>query len=121
MAVVALDFDGVLHMAPGGPFTPDVDRMGPPVPGALQAVSRMVNEGHELVVHTCRARSVEGVRSTYRWLALHRFPPMRVTYSKPVADIYVDDRGFHFEGPGSWKELLGILEAGTPGRWGSRQ
>lgn len=65
-----------------------------PVPGALDGVRQLADDGHELVIITSKAVGWEWV--AYHWLALHNVPAreVHVTSDKasvPVCDIYLDD------------------------------
>lgn len=112
---IALDFDGVLHEykereedfpTPGGK----------PVPGAKGAVAWMV-EKYNLVIFSSRANESGGVEAIENWLQHWGFPPIPVSLEKPEAAIYVDDRGYRFDG--SFNGLLKFLiENPKPGRWG---
>ncbi len=95
---VAVDFDGVLNSY--------VTRVGldkqhllpdPPVPGAREWVEEMVQH-FNVIVFTCRAAFPEGLEAVIAWLKRHGFPPLPVTGNKPIAHLYVDDRGFLFTG-----------------------
>lgn len=108
---VALDFDGVLHSYGQG-FTGATDLPGEPVPGALDFVRAVVAAGHSAVVFSCRARTIEqasesepwmvwdhgGRDAVLDWLEKWGFPAMPVTGVKPIADVYLDDYGYRFEG-----------------------
>lgn len=100
MAVVALDFDGVLndfhHPLPG-------KRFGAPLPGAREACELLVEAGHELVIYSCKSGSARGIEAIADWLDWWQFDPIRISQSKPNADVYVDDRGYHFT---SWDATL---------------
>src|ERR1700704_1735511 len=95
---IAVDFDGVLNS-----YT---TKMGldkqhllpdPPVPGALDWVNEMVQH-YNVVVFTCRAQFSYGVIAVKKWLDRHGFPPLEVTGEKPIAMLYLDDRGYLFTG-----------------------
>lgn len=112
---IALDFDGVLHEykqreenfpTPGGR----------PVPGAKDAVAWM-GQRYSLVIFSARANEPGGVEAIEKWLAHWEFPAIPVSLEKPEAEIYVDDRGYRFEG--NFSSLLAyLMENPKPGRWG---
>lgn len=115
-AIIALDFDGVLHSAPGG-YTGPIPE-GAPVPGALEFVKAEYAKGTELVVFSVRAGrgGLEAVTAIELWLGDNGFPPIPVTGTKPHADLYVDDRGWRFTG--DFGELSAFVAANPiPGRW----
>jgi hypothetical protein len=82
--------------------------MGPPLAGARDACWTLHRQGHDLVIHTARVRSIDQTRHVYDWLKFFDFPPLLVLPTKPVADVYVDDRGLHHE---SWADTLLALRA----------
>lgn len=98
--LIALDFDGVLHDATN---IPTGKRMGPPMPGALDAVRALVARGHALVVHTTRGDIGAHVTN---WLRYFEFPAMPVTNIKPNADVFIDDRAIRFT---DWPSALAAL------------
>lgn len=114
---IALDFDGVLHSYVQG-FTGATDLPGLPVAGALAFVRKAIAGGHDVVVFSCRARTVSqavesdprenmwepgGYEAIVEWLRKHDFPPLKVLAVKPIADVYIDDYGLRFEG--RWPSL----------------
>jgi len=88
---IALDFDGVLHSYWRGwaGETPE----DPPNKGAQQFVKDIVDLGYEVIIYSTRAS--EPIK---QWLKDHNFPTIEVCKDKPKAKLYVDDRGFRFEG-----------------------
>lgn len=90
------------------------DMIGNPLEGAVEAVHTMHGWGWKLVVFSVR-ESPHG--QVQEWLAKH-FPEIPIDYShrKPIAHVYVDDRGLRFYG--DWKQTLfelGIMRKGlTP-------
>lgn len=86
---IALDFDGVLHQYSGWKGT----ELDGPIPGALEAVNKLLAEGFNVVVYTTREPYLVST-----WLASHGFPELYVTDGKPLAMCYVDDRAFRFDG-----------------------
>jgi len=90
-----LDFDGVLsdyHAGWQGP-----NKLGAPVPGAVDFVRRAV-QVFDVVVFSSRARYEEMLLAMRAWLARHGFPPMPVTATKPPAFLTLDDRALLFTG-----------------------
>lgn len=114
--VISLDFDGVLHMYRGWDGNVPTNE---PVEGALEAVQWMLVKGFKLFIMSTRAyNNPMGKAGIESWLVEHGFPPIRVTSDKENADLYVDDRGFRFEGPRSWAILLSFLESNPiPSTW----
>lgn len=94
--IIALDFDGVLHSYTSG-WTGPVP-IDPPLLNAQAFCKELIRRGFEVVVFTTRAETLVGLNGTVTWLGKHKFPSMRVMNKKPAAKLYVDDRGFRFEG-----------------------
>lgn len=77
--------------------------------GAQDALRRFKEEGHTIVIHSCNERD---------WIERNlREEGLIVDYvnghsdGKPVADLYIDDRGWRFPRNGSWiEELPKVLE-----------
>lgn len=95
---VAVDFDGVLNSYK---TRAGLDKQyllpDPPVEGALEWINEIVQH-FNVVVFTCRASFPRGKEAVELWLERHRFPALPVTHLKPIAHIYVDDRGWRFDG-----------------------
>jgi 5'(3')-deoxyribonucleotidase len=91
---ICLDFDGVIH----NPYdrTPGY-RMGQPVPGALDAL-RELSKTHSIVIHTSRCQSDADFDHVYDWLRYFGFYQYvdAISLTKPLADVYVDDKGYRF-------------------------
>lgn len=99
---ICLDFDGVLH----NPYDrTEGYRMGQPVAGALDAVRALVAHGHTLVIHSARIQTVGDAKHVYDWLDYFGFGRYIdcVSLPKPLADLYVDDKGYRFS---NWIEDL---------------
>ena len=96
MKRIALDFDGVLHLYTS-PWTTASEINDPPVPGALEAVKSWIEAGLEVVITSARANDPEGKTAIEEWLKIYGFPAIPV-HPKLKASIYIDDRGFKFEG-----------------------
>lgn len=93
---IGLDFDGVLHSYTS-PWTTATEIPDPPVPGALEAVKSWIKAGYEVVITSARADDPGGKEAIEAWLKKHGFPALPV-HPKLKATIYIDDRGFRFEG-----------------------
>jgi len=96
MAILAIDFDNVLHdptrVAEG-------KVLGPPMEGARDAICLLRNEmGHTIVVFSVKPPEVIAP-----WMGYFDIPYDRITNQKPIADLYLDDKGCRFY---NWEEFL---------------
>lgn len=98
---LSIDFDGVIHSYvsgwQGATAIPDA-----PVPGAFEFLAAAV-ERFEVVVFSTRAEDNEAVIAMNDWFTAHGLPDrvleqIFITNEKPKAVLYIDDRGFRFEG-----------------------
>lgn len=101
MAIIAIDFDDTLVKG---------DKL---ISGAREAVNLLREKGHKILIYSCNNASwIEKVLRNNdirydRLFAEQEF--MKI--GKPVADIYIDDRGYRFTGDWgkSVKEVLELL------------
>lgn len=97
---ICLDFDGVLH----DPTNREQGyKMGVPVEHALDAVKVLISAGHDLVIHSSRVQKPDDLDHIYAWLRFFGFPSIFVSTPKPLADLYIDDRGLRFT---TWHEAM---------------
>ena len=111
-ADICLDFDGVIHSYASGWQGADVVS-DPPVNGAINAIYQYLADGFTIAIYSARSNQDGGINAMRRWLREHDTRPdetpanqesypldYRVQFpkSKPSAKIYIDDRGFRFEG-----------------------
>lgn len=105
---ISVDFDGVIHQYNkkwmGYSVIPD-----PPVAGAIEWLHEMIQEFH-VFIHSCRCRTRQGRRAIRSYIQDHAegmwesttdtygLETIMCVYHKPAALVYVDDRGFRFEG-----------------------
>lgn len=100
---IAVDFDGVIHSY----TTPWIDAEtipDPPVEGAIAWLNE-ISESFDVVIFTTRAQSEESCWAVRHYLQDHGFTgwaTVAVTKEKPPCLIYLDDRAYRFEGPGSF-------------------
>lgn len=94
---IAIDFDGTIHdwnnPKPGM-------RMGPPMPGAKDALQSFKASGHTIYIFTVRG-GADGRQHVEEWLRYYDIPFDWVTNVKIPADWYIDDRAIHFT---NWRE-----------------
>jgi hypothetical protein len=104
---VCLDFDGVLAR-----FSDDIEDFGEPIEGAAEAIRELKKLGYRVVVQSARPNRADHIRRLGEYLASHGMEVDEVFVSankpwpsnKPLADLYVDDRGLRFDG--DWKSTL---------------
>jgi len=88
---IAVDFDGVLCQP---------DAQSTPYPGAREAISLLRENGWVVIIHSCNnSKWIE------RWMNNQdiRFDYIWDGAGKPVANVYLDDRGLRFE---NWEQAL---------------
>ena len=110
---ICSDFDGVLHSYESGWKGADVIP-DPPVEGAIQTLYAYLDAGLSIAVFSARSAQLGGIQAMREWLGKHdreyRYKN-RIKHSmphlndmifmpdhKPAAKVYIDDRGFRFEG-----------------------
>lgn len=109
--IIAIDFDGTLH-------TGEWPEIGAPAPGAIKAMQRLKEDGHFLIIWTCREGNYEA--RMVNWLSEHGIPFDAINEHDPVslpafgyesrkvfADIYIDDH--NVGGLPSWREIYDII------------
>lgn len=107
MAVIAIDFDNTIAW-----LTPVVENgrnVKKLLPGAKEAITAFREAGHKVIIHSCNSPSHikqvlddNDVRYDSIW------GESKLERAKPLCDLYVDDRGFHFT---DWaKDTDAILE-----------
>jgi|TARA_R110000824_G_scaffold62352_2_gene165130 histidinol phosphatase-like enzyme len=111
--VVAIDFDGVIHRNSKGFFDGTV--YDPPIEGSINAIKEM-SKKYDLVIFTCKAledrpliNEKTGIQLINKWLQDYEIKKYikEVTFIKPRAFLYIDDKGYRFTG---WKEALSFIE-----------
>lgn len=105
--IIAVDFDGTLHTGKW----PDI---GAPIPYAKQVMQQLKNDGHYLIIWTCRER--ERQTEMVNWLLAAGIPFDRINEHKPgsvelygyasrkvYAHLYIDDK--QVGGLPTWNEI----------------
>lgn len=124
---VCVDFDGVLHSYTSPWKGADII-LDPPVPGAAEWLRSMLEAGFDVAILSTRTASPSGRLAITQWLdrrckidivAINREEGAKIflTETKPPALIYIDDRGYRFEGD-NWPTARYIEMASTP--WNKR-
>ncbi|GIU69037.1 MAG: hypothetical protein KatS3mg002_0273 [Candidatus Woesearchaeota archaeon] len=110
---VMVDFDGTIHKYSKGFHNGKV--YDEPFEGAKEALETLKNKGYKIIIYTARIcpgvnddrkQQIEDIK---QWLDKYDIPYDDLTYKKYPADLYIDDRGYRFEG--DWKnEIQTILD-----------
>lgn len=110
---VMVDFDGTLHKYSKGFHNGKV--YDEPFEGSKEALETLRNKGYKIIIYTARIcpgvnNDVEQqIKDIKKWLDQYDIPYDDLTYKKYPADLYIDDRGYRFEG--DWKnEIQTILD-----------
>ncbi len=66
-------------------------------------LEEMVTAGFRVCIFSARSNKPEGIEAMKRWFQKHELPDwlfacLAFPTTKPGALLYIDDRGFHFEG-----------------------
>ena len=93
---VAVDFDGVIHSYTSGWKGP-AEIPDPPVEGVAEAV-KTLRTVFEVVVYSTRCATKEGMGAVRKYLRENGIEVDGVADGKPIAFIYIDDRGYRFRG-----------------------
>lgn len=100
--IICVDFDRTLCDPDNKP--PD-KRLGPPFPGAKEAMQAFREAGYDICIHSCRGSDgPRAVKVMVDWLNYFQIPFDSVwgQPGKPVADFYIDDLAIRFEG--NWED-----------------
>jgi hypothetical protein len=97
--ILAIDFDGVIHdfkhPIPGR-------RMGGPIDGAAEALTRFKQRGDEIVIFTVWGGTEQGRETIRKWLDYYQIPFSSITNEKVNADYYIDDKAITFT---AWEHI----------------
>ena len=105
---IAVDFDGVIHRY-DSPWINAHTIPDPPVEGAMSWLFNMI-ETFDIVIFSTRCKTWRGRLAVHRWLREHSgnfyhescghpgVEDVRLSFKKPPALIYLDDRAIRFQG-----------------------
>lgn len=106
---ICLDLDGVICEIRNSDQTYADVR---PLPGAIEKIRAWKDAGHYIIIQTARnSKTCQGnvglilARQgavTLQWLEQHGIPYDEIHFSKPWADVYIDDNAIRFD---SWEQL----------------
>lgn len=119
--IIAVDFDGVINSYESGWLGENTEDQIPdlPVPGAIAFLQQLLeNEEINVVIFTARASTLKGKLAIHLWLAKHGMSSTpNVTHEKPPAVVYLDDRGWRFDGTFPTVEELLSLKTWNKTGW----
>ena len=113
--VLCLDFDGVIHNDYLGFY--DGTIYGNPIDGSIEAIIEL-SKKYKIVIYTCKANpnrplvnDKTGTELIWEWLDSHNIKNCvsDVTYNKPTAIAYIDDKAIKFENWNQTFDSLGLL------------
>lgn len=96
---LAIDFDHTICDTQGQELTG-------PLPDAQAVIGKLKLDGHKIIVHSHRAMTDFGVKQIEEFMQKWDIPYDRIE-PKPNADVYIDDKGYHFE---NWRDTLDYLD-----------
>ena len=105
---ISIDFDGVIRIGGDEWVAPAVVN-GQANPDAFRFMLAALEGGWDIAVHSCRFYDMHAPAAVREWILAAAYDQLgavsgswftRVQYSlsKPRARIYIDDRGFRYEG-----------------------
>ncbi len=109
---LAIDFDGVIHNFDKGYY--DGTCYGEPIEGSLEAI-KSLSKKYKIIIFTAKAKPSRplvngktGTELVQEWLENHNIMQYvsEITSEKPRSQIYIDDKGYHFQ---NWKDTLDYL------------
>ena len=120
--MLAIDFDGTI-VEHKFPF------IGEPKPNVVEVINRLYNEGHSIIIWTCRTsqndfkdvpNSEPTIFDVYKFLGRHKIPFTTINHNDPknpfqpspkvYADIYIDDKQLGGI-PDDWEEIYELIQA----------
>ena len=108
-STIAVDFDGVIHRNSKGYHDGTIYDL--PVKGTEESL-KILSEKYTLIIYTCKANPERpltngktGTELIWDWLDKHNLKQYisDITYKKPRAAAYIEDKAIRFE---SWGEAL---------------
>lgn len=79
-----------------------------PLPGAVEAVNKLYEMGHIITIYSARGQGELDL--TLGQLNKYGLKYHYLVLGKPVGDIFIDDRAFHFnEWERDWFTLVGLI------------
>jgi hydroxymethylpyrimidine pyrophosphatase-like HAD family hydrolase len=102
MAVLAIDFDNTMVSG------------DQPLEGVKEAINILREQGHKIIIHSCNGtkwikKVLDSNEIRYDFVCEN-------DGGKPLADLYIDDKGYHFPFNGSWTEELPKIQERIKGK-----
>lgn len=91
---LCFDFDWVIHWY--REWWKDWTIYDEPVPWIKELINKLFDEWYIVVINSTRAWTPEWKKAIEDWLKKYDFPELQVYAEKPIAMMYVDDRGTRF-------------------------
>ena len=110
--VVAIDFDGVIHKNSKGFYDGTV--YDEPIDGSIESIKRL-SKNYDVVIFSCKAlpdrpliKEKTGIDLIKEWLGNYDILQYvkDVTWEKPRAFLYIDDKGYRFE---NWEDTMNFI------------
>jgi histidinol phosphatase-like enzyme len=79
--------------------------MAKPMPGAIETVNRLYDEGHTILIYS--ARTWMEFEMTTHWLQTNGIKYHQLIMGKPIGDAWIDDRAISFTG---WENVAATLD-----------
>jgi hypothetical protein len=107
-SVLCIDFDGVIHDNHSGFH--DGTCYGEPIDGAIESLERL-SKRFEIIIYTCKANpnrplidNKNGIELIWEWLDKYEASQYvkDITFNKPNAVAYIDDKAIRFE---NWEQI----------------
>lgn len=111
---ICFDFDGVIHCYTSGWKGTGCIPDGP-VPGIKELIAKLRANGFQVVVSSARFRGEGGVVAVTQKLVEWGIEVDGLHERKPMASIYIDDRGLRFDGNAEnlHEDIYDALNEGT--------
>lgn len=107
---VVFDFDGVIHSYTSG-WQGITVANDPPTEGIKDAITRIRDDGYNVVVVSARCAESDGLETVVNYLASNEIVVDAVLAHKPPAIVYIDDRAICFDGkPGTLLDQIREFE-----------
>ncbi len=89
-----------------------------PIDGAVETLNKLKNDGHYIIILTARNMETHNnnvgkiianqAPTVINWLEKYKIPYDELHFGKPVADFYVDDKGYKLDDWHKFNKDLGL-------------